>query len=381
MPQGRARVSLFPFLLTAIAMVATTAARADAPASVHAPFPDRRWDAVTAADAGLAGAGLATDPASSFYANPALALEGPKALRASALLLQPHRDDLRASTTDYADASGFPALGEVGARLRYKGLGITGYFAQPHYEHEETRFVGIDPGTSQVTGDPFPRRNNWTSATRYAGIGAAVRLANGLVLGAAGEGVFLKERYVSTPQVPPGVPADSFDTDRTKTVIGGAFGASYTAGGLVRIGAAYHLAGGATYDGGGTDDAPSVGYFGVRIGRSAGSSAYAGARLLGSRDVDLGDTLSVARHAGSRSEYAVGFAYVDPGNTWEFRLGGGLSPKPSDGGLKLTRFGVAVGAGTEGTRVGLAYERTSERREGSRNSSRNLVLATVEVAP
>jgi hypothetical protein len=376
MLQGRARQLALLLLLIA------TRAHADGPAAVRATFPDRRWDAVTTADGGLAGAGLATDPASSFYGNPALALEGAKTLRVSGLLLLPHRDDLRAATTDYQDGTGFPAIGEVGARLRYRGLGITAYFAQPHYQHEETRFVGIDPGTSEVTGDPFPRRNEWTSATRYAGLGAAVRLGNGLLLGAAAEGVFLKERYLSSPQVPPAsIPADTFDVSHSKAVLGGAFGASYTAAGLVRIGAAYHLAGHAAYDGGGTDDAPKLLLVGARVGRSAGSAVYAGARFLGKRAVDLGDTLSVARSAPARSEYALGFGYADPGGMWDLRIGGGLSPRPSGGDLKLTRFGVAVSGGTEGTRFGLSYGRTSERRATGRSSSRGLVLATVELVP
>jgi hypothetical protein len=66
---------------------------------------------------------------------------------------------------------------------------------------------------------------------------------------------------------------------------------------------------------------------------------------------------------------------------WDLRIGGGLSPRPSGGDLKLTRFGVAVSGGTEGTRFGLSYERTSERRATGRSSSRGLVLATVELVP
>lgn len=375
MTQGGARL-VFPLLL----LVLSTPALADGPTSVRAPFPDRRFDAVTAADAGLAGSGLATDPASALYANPALALEGGKAVRFSGLLLQISRDDLRATTTNYADASGFPAIGEVGARLRYKGLGISAYFSQPHYEHEENQFVGIDPGTSEVTGDPFQRKNEWTSATRYAGLGAALRLANGLVLGAAAEGVFLKERWVSTPQVPAGVPADSFDTDNSATVFGGALGASYTASGIVRVGAAYHFAGDATYDNGGTDQAPKFGLVGVRVGRSAGPIGTLGARFVQERDADLADP-PTPHHADSRKEYALGFNYLDPTGTWDFRIGGATSPRPSDQALKYSKFGVAVGGGTESARVSLAYERTNENHPDDHSSARNVIALSVEVTP
>ena len=377
MTHGRARRFVPLYLLLFLA----TSARADGPTAMRSSFPDRRWGAVTAADAGLAGAGLATDPKTSLYANPALALEGGKAFRISGVLQQRNRDDLHASTTDYQDASGFPAVGEIGARLRFKGLGISAYYSQPHYEHEETRFVGIDPGTGEVTGDPFPRHNESTSSTGYAGLGAAVRLGNGLLLGAAAEGVFLKERFVSTPQVPEGVPADSFDTERTATVLGGAVGASYTAGGLVRIGAAYHLAGDATYDDGGSDQAPSVGFVGVRVGRSAGASGTIGARFLGARDVDLADPVSDPRSADARTEYAAGFNYLDPAGVWDLRIGGGASPRPSDDALKLSRFGVSIGGGTEGAHVALAYEHTAEKRESGRSSSRNTIALTVEVTP
>lgn len=370
----RLSILLLPLLLA-------TPAAADAPAASRAYFPDRRWDAVTAADAGLAGAGLATDPTSSFYANPALALEGPKALRASGLLLQPNRDDLRASTTDYQDGSGFPALGEVGARLRFRGLGVTAYFAQPHYEHQETRFVGIDPQTGAVTGDYFARRNEFTSATRYGGVGVALRLSSGLLLGVGAEAAMLVERYRSTPQVPPGVAADSFDVDRTSTAIGGSLGAAYTMGGLVTLGASYHRAGGASYEEGGTDDAPALALVGVRVGRTAGSSLYAGARFLGKREVDLADGSSAPATAGARSEFALGYGYLDPGGVWNFRIGGGLSPRPDDSALKLTRFGVALGAGTEGIHVSVGYARTNENRAGGRPSSRNLLVATVDLAP
>src|SRR4029078_13130026 len=99
-------------------------------------------------------------------------------LRLWRVRLQSSRHDLHATTTNFADASGFPAVGEVGARLRYKGVGISAYYSQPHYEHEENQFGGVDPGTGDVTGDPFQRKNEWTSATRYAGLGAALRLAN-----------------------------------------------------------------------------------------------------------------------------------------------------------------------------------------------------------
>jgi hypothetical protein len=372
----RRRVAL---LACALAALLAGAARADAPTATRSEFPDRRFGGVTTSDAALCGAGLATDPGSSFYGNPALALVGPRAARVSGGLLLPARDDLRASTTDFADASGFAELGEIGGRLRFKGLGVTGYFAQPHYAHEETRFVGFDP-TTGVTTDPFVRKNNYTSATRYGGLGIAARLANGVVLGVAGEAVALAERYTSVPETPPGI-ADTSTVDRAKTVLGGAVGLSYTARGLVALGASYHRAGNVTYDGGGTDDAPAMFLAGVRVGRTAGSAGYAGARLLAHRDVDLAETGGAAYVAPARREYSAGYAYDDPAGTWFLRIGGGASPRPDGGTIRLSRFGAAFGVGSDGGRVSLSYAHTGESRSGGRPSSVNQVLLTVEVRP
>src|SRR5439155_12699152 len=121
-----------------------------------------------------------------------------------------------------------------------------------------------------VVTDPFERKNMLTSATRYGGLGVAARLANGVVLGAAGEAVALAERYRSDPQVPAGSPVESVSVDRSKTVLGGAVGLSYTARGLVSLGVSYHRAASVSYDGGGSDDAPAMFLAGVRVGRTAG---------------------------------------------------------------------------------------------------------------
>ena len=58
-------------------------------------FPDRRWTPVTAADGGLAGAGLATDPFSSAYANPALWLSATWSFRLSGAFVNPIKTSYR----------------------------------------------------------------------------------------------------------------------------------------------------------------------------------------------------------------------------------------------------------------------------------------------
>lgn len=372
-------------LAVAIALAAVAAppavAQQTAAAKVRADFPDRRWSPVTAADGGLAGAGLATDPASSAYGNPALWLSAPWTFRISGGLVNPNRDDLRTSTVEFDEANGFPLLAEAAVRLQWRGVGFGAYFAQPHYEHGETRFIGFNPDNPGGGGDPYPRLNTFTSATRLAGAGAALRLQGGVVVGAGAEAVLTREHYVSLPDVPPGTfVADTLETDRSGTGMGGVVGIAIPIAGIWTVGASYRFAGGIDYDDGGRDDAPALGLLGVRYGRTAGSAVHAGLRWLGERSADLADSNSTgAVTAGSRLEVAAGYAYIDPAGTWTVRAGAALSPRPDDAATRLTRFGVALGVGGEGLRGTLGYARESESRAGGRNSMRNLVLATVEL--
>jgi hypothetical protein len=361
-------------------IAAPALAQDSVPENVRADFPDRRWSAVGAADAGLAGAGLATDPASSAYANPALWLSAPWTFRLSGLAVNPNRDDLRTTTVEFDEANGFPALGEAAVRFQSKGLGFGAYFAQPHYEHGETRFIGFNPALGGG-GDPYPRLNTFTSATRLAGAGAALRLRGGAVIGAGAEAVLTKESYQSTPDVPPGTfVADTLALDRTGSTIGGVVGVALPFAGRWTVGGSYRLAGAIDYDEGGSDDAPDVALLGVRYGRTAGSALHAGFRRVGERTADLADTNAVAaRTAAARNEFALGYAYLDPAGTWTVRAGAALSPAPDDASSRLTRFGFSLGVGGEGLRGAIAYARESETRPGDRNSSRSLVLATVEL--
>ena len=379
---ARSLAAAFLAAILASAVVPPAArAQEGAPDKARADVPDRRWSAVTAADAGLAGAGLATDPGSSAYANPALWLSAPWRFRLSGSLLSPNRDDLRTSTVDFDEARGFPALAEAAVRFQVKGLGLGAYFAQPHYEHGETRFIGFDPDDPSAGGDPYARVNTWTSATRLAGVGAAMRLQGGIVVGAGAEAVFARERYVSTPDIPPGsFVADTLELDRSGTGIGGVVGVAVPIAGVWTIGASYRVAGTIDFDEGGGDEAPVLGLLGLRWGRTAGSAVHAGVRLLGERTVDFADSnAAFARTADARTEFAAGYAYVDPAGTWTVRLGGALSPRPNDAAVRLTRFGASLGVGGEGLRGAVAYARESESRASGRNSGRNLLLATVEL--
>jgi hypothetical protein len=381
----RARLALTALALVAFGPGATPGALAQqqsAAAKVRADFPDRRWTPVGAADAGLAGSGLATDPASSAYGNPALWLTAPWSLRISGGFLNPNRDDLRTRTVEFDEANGFPLLSEAAVRFQWRGLGLGAYFAQPHYEHGETRFIGFNPADPGAGGDPYPRINTFTSATRLAGLGGAIRLQGGVIVGAGAEAMMVQESYRSQPDIEPGsFVADTLDVERTGTAFGGVLGLAVPIAGTWTVGASYRRAGAIDFDEGGSDDSPAVGLLGVRYGRTAGSALHAGLRFLGERTADLADTGAVAGEglAEARLEYALGYAYLDPAGTWTVRAGAALSPSPGESAGKLTRFGVSLGVGGEGLRAALAYTRESEERADGPNSSRNLVLATFEL--
>jgi hypothetical protein len=370
-------------LLFALVLALTPAAaraQESAAAKTRADFPDRRWTAVTAADGGLAGAGLATDSYSSAYANPALWLSAPWSFRLSGSVVNPNRDDLRAATVEFDEANGFPALGEAAVRFQWKGLGLGAYFSQPHYEHGETRFIGFNPENPEAGGDPYPRVNTYTSATRYAGAGAAVRLGGGILVGGGLELVMTEEHHESVPDIPPGsFVADTLDTERMGSALGGVLGVAVPIAGTWTVGGSFRAAG-ETSDGAAHDDPPMLGLVGVRYGRTAGSAFHAGLRWLGERTVDLAEPgVDGEETAPSRLEYSAGYAYVDPAGTWTVRAGAALSPRPDDANIKLTRFGVSLGLGGEGLRGSLAYARESESRADGRNSGRNQVLATIEL--
>ncbi len=373
-------VGLVVVTCAAAALAAPASAQESAPAKTRADFPDRRWTPVGAADGAQAGAGLATDPGSSAYANPALWLSAPWSFRLSGAMLNPNRDDLRASTVEFDEANGFPELGEVAVRFQAKGLGFGAYFAQPHYEHGETRFIGYNPSNPGGGGDPYPRVQTFTSATRLAGAGAAIRLKGGVVVGLGAEAVLTREHYRSEPDIEPtSFVADTLEVERSGSGIGGVVGVAVPIAGIWSLGGSFRVAG-SVDDGAATDEGPQLGLLGVRYGRTAGSAGYAGLRWTGSRTVDLAEPGGApAATAPARTEVALGYAYVDPAGTWTVRAGGAYSPAPDEGGNRLTRFGASLGVGGEGLRGALAYQRESESRPGDRASSRNLVLATVEL--
>jgi hypothetical protein len=255
-------------------------------------------------------------------------------------------------------------------RGKVKGLTLGAWFAQPQYEHEENQFVGFRPGKGG--GDPFVRRNEWTSATREFGGGASLRLKNGMVVGLAVQAVALKDDFQTVPDVPAGSVADTFAVECSATVPGGAAGVAMPIAGKWVVGGAYRFAGDATYDGGGGSDGPQSAHLGVKYGRTAGSQVFAGWNWQGARTLDFGTPEVAPLEAKARSEYGVGYAYDDPAGGFGVRIGYAYSPRPADEAVQFTRFGISGAFGVEDLRVSLAYGLESENRPGDLTSSRSL---------
>ena len=270
------------------------------------------------------------------------------------------------------------------SRFKSKGLGFGAYFAQPHYEHGETRFVGYDP----ETGDAAIRsraRNTFTS--RHAP-GRRGR-------GDAAEGRSRRRRRrrgrVHRGEVPVRArrpaPAAASPTRSRWTSTTRRWGASSAcwcrSAGMWNVAGSYRFAGNLELRRGRhrlrrrADARPPR--RALRADGRLGGLCRAALAGRARRRISAFRAAPSDVTADSRSEYALGYAYLDPAGGWAVRVGGALSPAPNEDSNRLTRFGVSLGLGGDGLRGSLAYSRESETRPDDRNSSRNLVLATVEL--
>src|SRR5262249_46054138 len=110
-------------------------------------FPERPWTPLSAADGALAGAGRAVDPASSWSLNPAtMARAGHVHVRATALAVDPQRNDLRAQTLDSSDTSPFVSVGESGIHATKEDLSFALYIAQDAFQQTKEQYIADEPG-------------------------------------------------------------------------------------------------------------------------------------------------------------------------------------------------------------------------------------------
>jgi len=337
-------------------------------------FPERPWTPLSAADGALAGAGRATDPASSWSLNPATMVRaGMWKVRATAVGLDPQRNDLRASTLDYSDTSPFVTVGETGIHARRgENLGFGLYLAQDAYQQSKEEYIANEPGFGPLSFESQTESNR-------ARLGLSAGATRGAwSAGVALEGHFVHEKFDYLPseeaQNLGAVPAKA---DLSGGSLGGAAGVAWQASPLVLVAADARAAGSPKLDDTngnkvGTDEIPPSVDFGVTVGRETGGHFLGGASYQGARDVALGDSLGRGTdHDPARWNLAAGYYYKPREAAWEFRAGFGWSPYPGEGGARYSRMGVGLGYDFSGILAHLSYSRDARHTSDSVNTSRN----------
>jgi len=336
-------------------------------------FPDRPWGPISAADGALAGAGRATDPGSSWSLNPAtMAKAGMWRVRATALAVDPQRNDLRASTLDYSDTSPFVSLGETGIHATRGQLQFALYLAQDSYQQSKEQYIKDEPGFGPLS---FETQTE-THRARYGLSAGATRGAwsGGLAI----EGNHVSERFEFQPsQDAQNLGAVPGKANLKGNAVGGAAGVSWQASPLVLVGADAHFAGtprlkDESGNDVGSDEIPASFDLGATVGKETGGHLLVGASHQGARDVELGDSLGRGTdHDPARWNFAAGYHYKPAEAKWDFRAGFGWSPFPGEGAPRYSRMGAGLGYDFDGVLVHLAYSRDARHSSDDTNTSRN----------
>ncbi|HEV8479322.1 MAG TPA: hypothetical protein VGR66_00890 [Candidatus Eisenbacteria bacterium] len=362
------------FLIVSSALVAfPPSSSADVVTITGSQFPDRPWNPLTAADGALAGAGRAADPASSWSVNPAtMARDSVWRVRATALAVDPQRNDLRASTLDYSDTSPFVNVGECAIRLRRQEMAFALFYVQDAYQQSKEQYIATEPGFGPLSFET-------QTETHRARFGLSAGAARGAWSGGlAIEGNQVKERFEYQPsqdaQNLGAIPASS---NLKGTSVGGAAGVAYQVSPLVLVAADGRVAGKPKLEdeGGnkvGLDEIPATIDFGVTVGKEKGGHLLTGFSYQGARNVALGDSTSPGvSHDPARWNVAAGYYYKPHEQPWDFRIGFGWSPYPGEGAPRFSRMGAGVGYDLQGILVRLAYSHDARTSSDDVHTSRN----------
>lgn len=336
-------------------------------------FPDRPWNPLTAADGALVGAGRAVDPASSWSTNPAtMARAGLWKVRATALAVDPQRNDLRASTLDYSDTSPFVSVGEAGIHARHQDLHFALYLAQDSYQQSKEQYIATEPGFGPLS---FETQTETSRARFGVAAGATKGAWSG---GLAIEGNRVHEKFDYAPsQDAQNLGAVPASADLKGTSVGGAAGIAYQVSPLVLLAADGRVAGKPKLEDEsgnkvGLDEIPSTVDFGVTVGKEAGGHLLAGATYQGARNVALGDSVSVGvDHDPARWNLAAGYYYKPHEQPWDFRIGFGWSPYPGEGAPRFSRMGAGIGYDFSGILARLSYSHDARTSSDDVHTSRN----------
>jgi hypothetical protein len=336
-------------------------------------FPDRPWNPLTAADGALAGAGRAVDPASSWSTNPAtMARAGIWKVRATAIAVDPQRNDLRASTLDYSDTSPFLSVGEAGIHAQHKELHFALYLAQDAYQQSKEQYIATEPGFGPLSFETQTK----TSRSR-------VGLSAGAVKGAWSGGLAIEDNLVrekfdfAPSQDAQNLGAVPSSADLSGSSFGAAAGVAWQASPLVLVAADGRFADkpkleDASGNKVGLDEVPASFDLGATIGHDAGGHLITGITHQGARNVALGDSASLGvDHDPARWNLAAGYYYKPHEQPWDFRIGFGWSPFPGEGAPRFSRMGAGIGYDLEGILVRLAYSHDARTSSDDVHTSRN----------
>jgi hypothetical protein len=371
-------------------MIAATAlgpalagASVDLVALTRARFPDRAWAPITAADAALAGAGRAVDPASGWSANPALLarVKGNWA-RGTGLLLDPRRNDVQTGTYRYSDESPHFTFGEAGLVEGSASHSWGVYVTQDSYDKARESFIDTAAGQA-----PTAYANEFRSSLARAGLAGALSFGRASV-GLAFEAYRPEERFESLPPIgadPSVLGAQGGRVRLHGLCLGGAAGLLVQLREGVAVGASARAAASGDLedeDGHkvGSDEAPLAANLGVQVGRGAGGNLLLGAGYTGPRDVALGDSIGRGdERAEKRLRLAAGYSYQPAAMPWEFRAGLGWSPYPGGGEARYSSLGVGLGFRMQASMARVSYTRESRRAPNGDRAARTFATLGLDI--
>lgn len=279
----------------------------------------------TAADAGLVGAGRAVRQVSSRVVNPAVLTQLPDTagiqIRLYGAVVDPRREDIAATTSNFSDKSPFFTLGENNLAAVFGMWAMSIGVDVLAYDEGEEAFID----DTDETQPPVPRTNSSKSSLARGSVALARKLGD-FGVAAAFELYRSQEKYTSTPseqgQIFGEVPL-SFEADGS--TVGGGIGLTYSPKHYLDFGVSAHFAGEMDLedpDGQiiGKDEVPLRFDLGGHLGRGTGGNVMLNANHTAERTVVLPDSVLRTGTATSsaRWTFAGGYAYYPRGHhpTW-----------------------------------------------------------------
>jgi hypothetical protein len=387
LPPVKTRITLVAaFALGCLVLsVSVAAAATDLINITRAHFPDRLWTPISAVDAAQAGAGRVIDQSASWSANPATMtqlLAGKRSvLRLNGMAIDVRRKDIVANSENYSDQSPFLYYGETGLAFPF-GEWVIGASLSPYaYDKQKSAFIDTTEGQA-----PIPLTTEIQSSVDRLSM-AGARALGSFSLSASLDGYLSREKYKSTPsEEAQGFGALPAAVDLKGKTLGGSLGATYRATPWLVAGAVARVAGELDLKDKddnvvGKDEIPMSFEFGAQVGKGSGGNFFIDAAYRDTREVALGDSVGRGTNVSpARWNLAASYAYRPATAMWEFLIGAGWSPQPSDGGASTARFGIGLGYDFEGLAVRGSFSEESRREADGDESSRRFLYLGVDLS-